>query len=358
MGQLAGADVEALLRTAEGMLDAADYLEVVDLRTADGLSSVGWTGADGDRQRAAWDEQHAVTLHLTAQLLRTGAVHLVTEAEDQEATSGAGTAAATDGAGTTGTTGTTGTGSAAGTTASTGTGLTTARLRDRLASWTHDGLELSGQVVEGLAPVTTSVSVAELAAQRSGAAEGLVRSGAAARFLDPTIGPATAAGLRTLGGVGVAVSAHDYYHGVRDGDLYREVDGGVSTVLGAAALTGNPMAVGAAASWTFGTAVGETFTQATAGTDFDRRFQDRMEPVFDILGPVGMVVVPGALIVSGVETGAAAAADAYESARDYATDAWRSLTGADSGTGSGTSTADVEDVEDDGHGGTGGVRGR
>ncbi|WP_182111590.1 MULTISPECIES: hypothetical protein [unclassified Actinotalea] len=268
-----GADAEALRSLAVALAATADHLEQVDLRTVDGVDGLGWTGQDARTFRATWDETHAVTLHLTAALMRRGAAQLLEEAADQDEASGG----------------------ASGWTA----------LRDRVHARVDALGEVFSQTVAQLGMLGTAVSLAELGDLRRRAGQAMDAAGASGAlggFLDRSIGTGTGSVLGVLGAIGTANDLHGAYHGYRDGDGWQAVNGTVSGGLGVAGMvTSSPWVAGPAVSWSAGSAIGDDLRERMEGTAFGDRFTDRMDAVFDVMGPAGMLVTPGALAVAAGE---------------------------------------------------------
>lgn len=288
-----GADPQALRTLAVALLATADELEQVDLRTVDGVDATGWTGADARAFRSTWDETHAVTLHLTAALLRRGAADLLDDAADQDEASGLGGAP----------------GAVVPPTASASVpdaDSSWAALRDRVHARVDAVAELAQPTLEALGRLGTTVELAELGELRRRAGQAMDAIGAGAPlggFGDLSIGRGTGIGLGVLGAVGTANDLHEAWHGVREGDLWRATDGSVSGGLGVAGLvSSSPWVAGASVAWSVGSAVGEELDARMAGTAFGDRFTERMDAAFDVLGPVGMAVTPGALIVTAGES--------------------------------------------------------
>ena len=308
-----GADSQALRTLAVALLATADELERVDLRTVDGVDALGWTGQDARTFRSTWDETHAVTLHLTAALLRRGAANVLDEAADQEEASGLtgspGSPAAPSFTGSP----VPGTGTAA--TGTPGTAGTPAEPSSwaALRDWAHARVdafaELAQPTLEALGRVGTTVELAELGELRRRAGQAMDAAGAGAPlggFGDLSIGRGTGIGLGVLGAIGTANDLHEAYHGALEGDLWRTTNGGVSGGLGIAGMvSSSPWVAGASVAWAVGSQFGEGINTHMEGTAFGDRFTNRMDAVFDVLGPaapLGMIVTPGALIVTAGES--------------------------------------------------------
>lgn len=286
-----GADAEALRSLALALLTTADHLEHVDLRTVDGVDALGWTGQDARTFRATWDQTHAVTLHLTAALMRRGAAHLLDEAADQVEASGLG-----------------GPLPAAGPVGPAPTGADAswwAELRDGVHAWVDEMAEVYGPTIGALGTVSTLVGLAELDGVRRRAGQvmdALGASGPLGGVLDASIGTGTGRVLGAIDVVGTAHDLHDAWHGYQEGDAWRAVDGGVSGGLGIAGMaSSHPGVALAGISWGVGSAVGDELRESMEGTAFGDRFTERMDAVFDVAGPAGMLVTPGALIVTAAE---------------------------------------------------------
>ena len=132
---------------------------------------------------------------------------------------------------------------------------------------------------------------------------------------DFSIGAGTAGVLEGLGHLGTAMDAYGAYQGFRDGDLWRATDGTVSVGLaGLATYAPSPLTIGAGIMWSGGTAMGEIANVAMAGTDFERRFTERMDVAFELGGAWGMLNTPGALMVTAGESVAGAAHEAWTDA--------------------------------------------
>lgn len=328
-----GADPDALRATALAFARTADLLELVDLRTHDGLAALTWSGQDANRVRAAWDDEHAVTLHLTAELLRTGALLLLDEADDQDATSSAGSI---DTIGTADTIGAVGTAHspAPGTAGAEGP-TTWAGLRERLTGLLTTAAGTSAHVVRETSTVSTAVDAAALVGLRVRAAQSLGDAGILARVADFSVGPVTDRALGVLGVAGTAVGAYDTYVAYQEGDWWRTTDGAVSTGLSVAGMVGGGLpALGAGVAWTGGAWVGTEIYEGMQGTGYGEHFERRMEGAFDRAGAVGMLWTPVALAQAGLDSAVDAAKDAgrayqrlYDAASSPTPWSWQTLSG-------------------------------
>lgn len=319
MTQLFGADVDALVELGVTLARIADHLEHVDLRTADGLARLAWTGRDADAARHGWDEVHAVTLHRAAGQLREAAVAVLTEAEDQLVASEASTGAPGVPAGPAGQVGH---GGATSRTAPDGGAPVghgpLSRLRTVLAQAVEDAHGALEPYTDGLGGFPDLVDALGLAGLRTRAVQGLDAlpgAGVLEALDDFSIGAGTAGVLEGLGHLGTAMDAYSAYQGFRDGDLWQATDGTVSVGLaGLAASVPHPGTIGAGIMWSGGTAVGELANVAMAGTDFERRFTERMDVAFELGGAWGMLNTPGALMVTAGESVVGAAQEAWTDA--------------------------------------------
>lgn len=297
-----GAEVEALRTTALVLGAAAEHLECVDLSVAARLGDLAWTGPDATRFRSDWTTRHAPVLHVAARVLRLAAQRLLREADEQETASDAG-------------------------------GSWWRDLGRRIDGVLAQTAERYGGLMSALGGLTTTVGAAELLAplrvRATQALDVAAGTGVLRAIGDWSIGPVTSGALTTLSVAGGAFDAHRAYRGVQDGDAWAVVDGGTSAGLAGAALLKVPGAAHAGVAWTVGSAVGQQLDGAMQGTDFHRRFTERMEPAFDLGGAIGMANTPGALVVTAAESVAISAQEALGSVRDGwvdAADSWRRLT--------------------------------
>lgn len=322
---ITGADVDALLASALALATTADLLELVDLRTYDGLAALAWDGPDARRMREEWDREHAVTLHLGAEALRAAADRLVREADEQEAAS----AVTGSEAGSTVPTSGTGPGSGAPGTAPGSPPSRWDHLRERLADAARTTVEAGTEAIRQVSALGDAVDSAGLAGLRVRAAQALADGGLLARVTELSIGPVTDRALGAVGAVGVVVSGYDTGVALREGDWWGVTDGSVSTVLGSAAMTGNPAAIAAAGAWTGGAIIGGQINEAMEGTSYGGHFERRMEAAFDTVGAAGMLWTPVALAQAGIDS-------AVEGARELAADAAEAYRRIDAATSSPT----------------------
>lgn len=270
-----GADVPALRHTAQSMCDAAEEMIATDLRVSAGLGALTWNGPDAMRARQAWDAEHGPALYAAARVLVGAGEMLLHEADDQEQASGGGDLPHGPPPGAVG-----------------------VAIRSTLASELFsmrrvlDAFTPSAETVDRIRGAVSSVV--------SGAVSGatyLNNLNTAAQNVP--LPPLLSGGI---GALGVAQDAATLQTAWREGDL-----SGISRSLGSleiSAIAARYPVHGAAAgvAWHVGWEIGEGANRAMAGTRFEENFRERSNSIFDAWGAWGMLVTPGTLIVSGVET--------------------------------------------------------
>lgn len=87
MGNMIGADVEALQRLAAQFDHSAERLRIQAGQVANGISVSAWVGPVAVRFRTDWDSMHSVALKATAEALSASAVVLRQNAAAQESAS-------------------------------------------------------------------------------------------------------------------------------------------------------------------------------------------------------------------------------------------------------------------------------
>lgn len=266
-----GADVLALRSTAQQMYDAAEELIATDLRVSGGLWSLTWNGPDAMRARQAWDSQHGPALYAAAGALAESAEQLLAEADDQEQTSAPGALPVGP-----------------------PPGMVASAVRSTLAAEVF----ALRTVLDGLTPSAETVGRIRSAVGEAIGVAGLLDSVNTVGQHVP-VPPGVSAGI---GALSAAQDVSTLRAAWQEGDL-----SGVVRSLGsletAAVATRFPVAGAAAGvAWYTGWEIGEAANTVMEGTRFERNYRDRNDAILDILGPWGMLVTPGTLIVAGAET--------------------------------------------------------
>lgn len=269
-----GADALELRRTAQAMCDAAEELIATDLRVSGALGSLTWNGPDAMRARLAWDTEHGPALYTAAGALARAGEQLLREADEQEQTSAAGTAAGAP------------------------PGAVAFSMRSTLAA----ELFSIRTVLEVLTPSAETVERIRGGINAANTLNDLNTLTEKVR-VPPALG-------RIVGALGVASDVKAFSEARAQGDVAGQIRSG-----GSLATTGvgvvHPVA-GAAASivweggwgaYDLGQEAAEAIAQQAAdGTGFGANFQRRNDAILDTVGAWGMLATPGTLIVSGAET--------------------------------------------------------